>query len=120
MIAIRNTPEVVSPDVFTPTNLYHRRTIPDLFYSARAAAATARATPTEPVIWCALPSKVAAGGDMPDMVGLDPLLLILLTIKDGHAVPSDMDGLLRVTVTSGAGPVGQFVPQAARTVDYTV
>lgn len=57
---------------------------------------------------------------MPDMVGVDPLPLILLTIKDGHGVPSDIDGLLRVTVTSGAGPVGQFVPQAARTVDYRV
>lgn len=55
---------------------------------------------------------------MLDAVGLDPLLLMLLIIKDGQGVPSDIDGLLRVTVTSGAGPEGHAVPQGARTVDY--
>ena len=55
---------------------------------------------------------------MPDAVGFVPLLLMLLTIKDGQGVPSDFGGSLRVTVTSGAGPEGQAVPQAARTVDY--
>ena len=54
---------------------------------------------------------------MLDMVGLDPLLLKLLTTKEGQGVLSVNSGLLRVTVTSGAGPEGQAVPQGARTVD---
>ena len=51
------------------------------------------------------------------MVGLDPLLLRLLTIRDGHGEVANTGGLLRVTVTSGAGPVGHAVPQAAVTVE---
>lgn len=77
----------------------------------------ARAAPTEPVTWFEPPVKVAAGGVMPDIVGLDPLLLRLLTIRDGHGVLADIGGLLRVTVTSGAGPVGHAVPQTAVTVE---
>ena len=42
---------------------------------------------------------------------------MLLTINDGHGVPVGTGGFDLVTVTSGAGPVGQAVPQAARTVD---
>ena len=83
----------------------------------KAAAATASAAPIDPPIWLAPPAKGDAVGFRPDAVGLDPLLLMLLTTRDGQGVPSDNEGLLRVTVTSGAGPVGQAVPQAARTVD---
>ena len=80
----------------------------------------AKTAPTGPTIWFAPPAKVAAGGVKPDMVGFDPLLLRLLIIKDGHGVPSDVAGLLRVTVTSGAG-LGQAVPHGARTVeDYRI
>ena len=86
-------------------------------YRTKTAAATASAAPTDPPIWLAPPTKGDAVGVRPDAVGLDPLLLMLLTTKDGQGVPSDREGLLRVTVTSGAGPVGQAVPQAARTVD---
>ena len=86
-------------------------------YRTKAAAATASAAPTDPPIWLAPPAKGDAVGVMPDAVGLDPLALKLLTTKDGQGVPSDDEGLLRVTVTSGAGPVGQAVPQAASTVD---
>ena len=84
-------------------------------YNAKATTATASAAPTDPPICTAPP--VNGVGVMPPAVGLDPLPLMLLTIKDGQGVPSDTGGLLRVTVTSGAGPVGQAVPQAARTVD---
>lgn len=45
---------------------------------------------------------------------------MLLTIKDGQDVPSGIDGFDLVTVTSGAGPEGQAVPQGARTVDCDV
>lgn len=45
-----------------------------------------------------------------------PLVPMLLTIKDGHGVPSDMDGAVRVIILSGAGD-GQAVPQGAETVD---
>lgn len=55
---------------------------------------------------------------MPVAVGLEPFALMLLTIKDGQGVPVGMGGLLRVTVTSGAGPDAQAVPQGASTVDY--
>jgi len=54
---------------------------------------------------------------MPVAVGLEPFALMLLMIKDGQGVPPETDGLLRVTVTSGAGPDAQAVPQGARTVD---
>lgn len=50
-------------------------------------------------------------------VGLVPLEPILLTIKDGHGVPSDMDGAVRVIILSGAAD-GQAVPQGARMVDW--
>lgn len=53
-------------------------------------------------------------------VGLEPFLLMLLTIKDGQGVPSEIDGLLRVTVTSGAGPEAQAVPHGARTVEVCI
>lgn len=65
----------------------------------------------------AAPVKEGIGGFTLDNVGLDPFVLMLLTIKDGQGVPSDIDGLLRVTVTSGAGPEAQAVPHAARTVE---
>ncbi len=43
---------------------------------------------------------------------------MLLTTRDGQgAVPEGAYAAVRVTITSGAGPVGQEVPQAARTVD---
>ena len=77
----------------------------------------ARAAPTGPAAWFEPPVKVAAGGFKLDMVGLDPLLLRLLTTRDGHGVLADIGGLLRVTMTSGAGPVGHAVPQAAVTVE---
>ncbi|KAL8868840.1 MAG: hypothetical protein Q9174_004719 [Haloplaca sp. 1 TL-2023] len=67
--------------------------------------------PAEPASWLAPPVK-GAGFGAPVMVGLLPFPAMLLTIKDGHGVPSDMDGLDLVTVTSGAGPVGHAVPQA--------
>ena len=41
---------------------------------------------------------------------------MLLTIKDGQGVPSDMDGAVRVIILSGAGD-WQAVPQRALTVD---
>lgn len=65
----------------------------------------------------AAPVKEGIGGLTPVTEGLDPFVPMLLTIKDGQGVPSDNDGLLRVTVTSGAGPEAQAVPQAARTVE---
>ena len=52
------------------------------------------------------------------MVGFVPLVPMLLTIKDGQGVPSDIDGAVRVIILSGAGD-GQAVPQGARTVDCT-
>ena len=41
---------------------------------------------------------------------------MLLTINEGHGVPSDMDGAVRVMSLSGAGD-GQAVPQGAVTVE---
>ena len=73
--------------------------------------------PTGPAIRLAAPVKVGIGGEAPVAVGLEPFTLMLLTIKDGQEVPVGTGGLLRVTVTSGAGPDAQAVPQAARTVD---
>ena len=64
--------------------------------------------------------KVDAGGLMLVKVGLEAFLLMLLTIKDGQGVPSDIDGLLRVTVTSGAAPEAQAVPHGARTVEVYI
>jgi len=86
-------------------------------HSAKPATATASANPTGPATWLAPPVKVDTLGVMPVAVGLEPFALMLLTIKDGQGVPAETYGSLRVTVTSGAGPDGQAVPQAARTVD---
>ena len=69
----------------------------------------------EPAIWLAPPANAVGVGDA--TVGFVPLPATLLTRSDGQAVPSDTGGLERVTITSGAGLVGQAVPQAARTVD---
>lgn len=85
--------------------------------SAKPATATASAIPTGPATWLAPPVKVAGLGFMPVAVGLEPFALMLLMIKDGQGVPAETDGLLLVTVTSGAGPDAQAVPQGARTVD---
>lgn len=52
-------------------------------------------------------------------LGLVPLVPMLLTINDGHGVPSDMDGVVRVIILSGAAD-GQEVPQGARTVDWNL
>lgn len=72
--------------------------------------------PAEPAIWLAPPVN-GDGDGAPVIVGLLELPAMLLTIKDGQGVPSDMDGLDLVTVTSGAGPEAHAVPQGARTVD---
>ena len=48
--------------------------------------------------------------------GFVPLVPMLLTINEGHGVPSDMDGAVRVIILSGAGE-GHAVPQGADTVD---
>lgn len=74
------------------------------------------AAPTEPVI-CFAPPVNGDGDGLPPAVGLVEFPAILLTIRDGHGVLSGVDGLDLVTVTSGAGPEGQAVPQGARTVD---
>lgn len=50
------------------------------------------------------------------IVAFVPLEPMLLTIRDGHGVPSDMEGAVRVIILSGAAD-GQEVPQGARTVD---
>lgn len=55
----------------------------------------------------------------PVPVGFVPLMPMLLTIKDGQGVPSDIDGADRVIILSGAGD-GQEVPQGARTVDFVI
>lgn len=52
-----------------------------------------------------------------ETVGIVPLVPMLLTIKDGQGVPSDLDGAVRVIDLSGAGD-GQAVPQGAETVDF--
>lgn len=49
-------------------------------------------------------------------VGLVPFVPMLLTIKDGQGVASDIDGAVRVIILSGAAE-GQDVPQGAVTVD---
>ena len=72
----------------------------------------------EPAIWLAPPAKAVGVGDA--TVGFVPLPAMLLTRSDGQAVPLDIGGVVRVTITSGAGPVGQAVPQAARTVDCEI
>ena len=48
-------------------------------------------------------------------VGLVPFVPMLLTIKEGHGVASDIDGAVRVIILSGAGE-GQEVPQGTMTV----
>ena len=50
-------------------------------------------------------------------LGFVPFVPMLLTIKDGQGVPSDMDGAVRVIDLSGAGD-GHEVPQGAMTVDF--
>ena len=88
-------------------------------YRARAATKTAMRTPAEAEIVFAPPvNGVGEGAPVAD--GPLELPLKLLTINDGHGVPSDMDGLDLVTVTSGGGPEGQAVPQGASTVDCEV
>lgn len=49
-------------------------------------------------------------------VGLVPFVPILLTMRDGHGVASDIDGAVRVIILSGAAD-GQEVPQGAVTVE---
>ena len=84
----------------------------------RAAAATAIAALTDPATWFPAPLNVDGVGDMA-LVGELEFPLILLTRRDGQgAVAEDAYAAVRVTITSGAGPVGQEVPHAARTVDY--
>lgn len=56
-------------------------------------------------------------GGAPVAEGLLELPFMLLTIKDGHGVPSVMGGFERVTVTSGAGE-GQAVPPHGATTVY--
>lgn len=58
-------------------------------------------------------------GGAPVAEGLLELPLMLLTIKEGQGVPSDMDGSERVTVTSGAGE-GQSVPPHGATTVYVI
>lgn len=86
---------------------------------AKAAATATMITMAEPAIWFAPPVN-GLGDGAPVADGLLELPFMLLIIKDGQGVPSDMDGLDLVTVTSGAGPEGQAVPQGARTVDCEV
>lgn len=87
--------------------------------SARAATTAAMMTPAELAIWFAPPVN-GVGEGAPVAEGPLELPFMLLIIKDGQGVPSDIDGLDLVTVTSGAGPEGQAVPQRARTVDYEI
>lgn len=82
---------------------------------AKAAATAAITIPIEPAIWFALPVKGAGGAPVAE--GPLELPCKLLTIKDGQGVPSGVVGFDLVTVTSGAGPEGQAVPQGARIVD---
>lgn len=49
-------------------------------------------------------------------VGLVPFVPILLTMRDGQGVDSDIDGAVRVIILSGAAD-GHDVPQGATTVD---
>lgn len=72
-------------------------------------------TPAEAAILVAPPVK-GVGEGAPVAEGLLELPFMLLMTKDGQGVPSDIDGLDRVTVMSGAGE-GQAVPQGATTVD---
>lgn len=85
-------------------------------HSTRAIARAAITAPAEPVI-CFAPPVNGDGDGLPAAVGLVEFPAILLTIRDGHGVLSGIDGLDLVTMTSGAGPEGQAVPQGARTVD---
>ena len=83
-----------------------------------AAAATATTAPTEPATWFPAPLNRDGLGDV-ELVGELEFPLMLLTMRDGQgAVPEGAYAAVRVTITSGAGPVGHEVPQAARTVDY--
>lgn len=83
----------------------------------RAAAATATTAPTEPATWFPAPLNWDGVGDIA-LVGELEFPLMLLTTRDGQgAVPEGAYAAVRVTITSGAGPVGQEVPQVARTVD---
>jgi len=79
-------------------------------------AATATA-PIDPATWLAAPGKEVGEG-APVIMGFVPLPApeMLLTSKDGHGVPSDMDGAVRVIILSGDAD-GHEVPQGARTVD---
>ena len=56
-------------------------------------------------------------------VGMVPFVMLPpimpLATRDGQGVPSGTGSLVRVTVTSGAGPVGHEVPQTASTVVVT-
>ena len=89
---------------------------PSHIQSARTRKAAAKRAPEGPPRLFALPAK-AEGEGAPVIVGVLELPIMLLTIKDGQAVPSETGGLDLVTVTSGAGPDAQEVPQAAVTVD---
>ncbi len=52
------------------------------------------------------------------LVGELEFPLMLLTTRDGQgAVPEGLYAAVRMIITSGAGLVGQEVPQAARAVD---
>lgn len=86
-------------------------------YSARTTTAAAMTAPTDPATWLAAPVKWVGWGEPVVTEGLVPFVPMLLTIKDGQGVPSDMDGAVRVIILSGAGD-GQEVPQGARTVDW--
>ena len=84
----------------------------------RAAAATATTAPIDPATWFPAPLNWDGVGDMV-LVGELEFPLMLLTMRDGQgAVAEGAYAAVRVTMTSGAGPVGQDVPHAARTVDY--
>ncbi len=72
--------------------------------------------PTDPATWFAAPVKEVGWGEPVLTVAFVPFVPMLLTIKDGQGVPSDIDGAERVIILSGAAD-GQEVPQGARTVD---
>jgi hypothetical protein len=70
----------------------------------------------------AMPVAVPVAGPVAvPVAGLEPApketgMPVVLMMRVGHGVASDTNMLERVTRTSGAGPVGQLVPHAARTV----
>lgn len=88
-------------------------------YKAKATAAAAAATPAkDPARWLAPPAKgVGEGEPVVTEPPLVPFVPTLLTMRDGHGVASDTDGVLRVIILSGAAE-GQAVPQGASMVDY--